>query len=53
MIADTSSAEIYLGGGRAVMSARMYPDDTEVTLSVSGCDGRLYQLDGIEIVFDK
>ena len=53
MIADTSSAEIYLGGGRAVMSARMYPDDTEVTLSVSGCDGRLYQLDGMEIVFDK
>lgn len=53
VIADTTSLEVYLNGGETVMSTRMYPADSEVTLSVSGCDGTVYELDGIEVISDE
>ncbi len=53
VIADKASVEIYLNGGETVMSSRMYPDDTCVSLSVNGSDGKLYELDGIEVISDE
>ena len=53
VIADTASLEVYLNGGEAVMSARMYPADTDVTLSVNGVNGTVYELDGIEVISDE
>ena len=44
---DTSSMEIYLNGGRRVMSTRFYPDDTELTLKTHDFRGKLYRLDGL------
>lgn len=53
LIADKSSVEIYLNGGGTVFSTRMYPTNTEITLSVSGADGTIYELDGIEVKNDE
>ncbi|MBR5088787.1 MAG: glycoside hydrolase family 32 protein [Ruminiclostridium sp.] len=53
IFADTSSAEIYLNGGETVMSTRMYPGDTVVTLAADGIDGIIYELDGIEVTSDE
>lgn len=46
---DTSSIEVYLNGGRRVMSTRFYPDDTELTLKVRGFCGKLYRLNGLAL----
>ncbi len=53
LIADTSSVEIYLNGGEKVLSSRMYPADTDMTLRVCGIDGMIYELDGIEVTSDE
>jgi beta-fructofuranosidase len=50
MIADTSSAEIYLNGGEVVFSTRYYPPDT--ALFLSGISGSVYELNGIEVTSD-
>ena len=53
IIADKASVEVYINGGETVMSARMYPEDTEITLSAEGINGTLYELDGIEVISDE
>jgi beta-fructofuranosidase len=53
IIADKASIEVYINGGETVMSARMYPEDTEVTLSAEGINGTVYELDGIEVMSDE
>lgn len=50
IIADTTSLEIYLDGGRCVMSTRFYPPDTDVTLSGTGIRGTLYSLNSIGVI---
>ena len=50
ILADTSSAEIYLNGGELVFSTRYYPSDTDLTLS--GISGSVYELNGIEVISD-
>ncbi len=47
IIADCSSAEIYLNGGEVVFSTRYYPASVETM--VSGVSGTLYALDEIEV----
>lgn len=53
IIADKSSVEVYINGGEKVMSARMYPEDTEISLSAEGINGTVYELDGIEVMSDE
>ena len=53
IIADKASVEVYINCGETVMSARMYPEDTEITLSAEGINGTLYELDGIEVISDE
>lgn len=53
IIADKASVEIYLNSGETVLSSRMYPADTQVRLSFAGTKGKLYRLDGIEVVSDE
>lgn len=49
MLADTSSAEIYLEGGACVFSTRYYPDETCVTLRLSGAEGTLWHMNSPEV----
>jgi beta-fructofuranosidase len=53
IIADKASVEVYINGGETVMSARMYPEDTEISLSAEGVNGTVYELDGIEVMSDE
>lgn len=53
IIADKASVEVYINGGETVMSARMYPEDTEISLSAEGINGTVYELDGIEVMSDE
>ncbi len=53
LIADTSSAEVYLNGGKIVFSTRMYPEDTDISLWVEGVSGSVYELEGIEVINDE
>ncbi len=53
IIADTASAEIYLNGGETVLSSRMYPEDTQITLNSEGVEGILYRLGWIEVITDE
>ncbi|SFC96672.1 glycoside hydrolase family 32 protein [Ruminococcus albus] len=53
IIADKASVEVYINGGETVMSARMYPEETEITLSAEGISGTLYELNGIEVITDE
>lgn len=53
IIADTASVEVYINGGETVLSARMYPEDTEITLSAEGINGTVYELNGIEVITDE
>ena len=48
IIADKSSVEIYLDGGRIVLSSRMYPDNDRISISVNGFDAQLYELKEME-----
>lgn len=49
IIADTSSIEIYLNGGAAVMSTRFYPADIETILISDDVKGTVYKLRGLEV----
>lgn len=49
IIADMSSLEIYLGGGRYVMSTRFYPEGSTAELMPDGIDIELYPLRGMEM----
>ena len=53
IIADMSSVEIYANNGEVVMSSRMYPAKTELSVILSGTDGMLYELDGMEVQSDE
>ncbi len=44
LIADTSSLEIYINGGRYVMSTRFYPAHEQVRVSVNGASAEISQL---------
>ena len=51
IIADMSSVEIYANDGEVVMSSRMYPNNTELSVEFSGTGGTLYELDGMEVQY--
>ena len=51
LIADKTSAEIFLNGGETVLSTRMYPAGTEVKVITEGITGTLYTLEGIEVSY--
>ena len=53
IIADKASVEVYLNGGEKVLSSRMYPDSTELSLTADGIDAVIYKLDGIEVISDE
>ena len=53
ILADTSSLEVYLSDGEKVLSSRFYPADTSVKLTFSGLSGTLYELDGMEMIYDE
>ena len=50
ILADTSSLEIYLNGGEAVLSTRFYPLADKVSLSLTGLSGRLYEMKGLTFI---
>lgn len=51
LIADKSSVEIYLDGGRIVLSSRMYPGSDQVTLSPEGISGEIFRLDKMGVTY--
>lgn len=51
IIADKSSLEIYLDGGRTVFSTRMYPQQDRVALKVKGISPAVYPLRGMEVKY--
>ena len=53
IIADKASVEVYLNGGEKVLSSRMYPQSTELSLTADGIDAVIYKLDGIEVISDE
>lgn len=44
IIADASSLEIYINGGRYVMSTRFYPEYRQVRINVTGASASVYPL---------
>lgn len=51
VIADTSSLEIYLDGGRTALSTRWYPAASQTALCAENLTGSLYPLRGMQIVY--
>lgn len=51
IIADKSSLEIYLDGGRKVLSSRFYPDSDCVNISAAGINAEIYPLKGMEVSY--
>lgn len=51
IIADKSSVEIYLDGGKTVLSSRMYPDSGEVEISAEGINAELFRLKEMEVKY--
>lgn len=49
MIADMSSIEVYLDGGRYVMSTRFYPDEENVQITAEGIHAEIYKMNGMEV----
>lgn len=49
IIADTSSLEIYLDGGRKVLSTRFYPENQSVNLRANGISLTGWRLNGMEV----
>lgn len=49
IIADTSSLEIYLDGGRKVLSTRFYPENQSVNLRANGISLTGWRLKGMEV----
>ena len=52
IIADMSSLEIYLDGGRYVMSTRYYPPEETITIGLRGINADLYTLRGMEVTIN-
>ncbi len=52
VIADMSSLEIYLDGGRKVFSTRYYPKNKIVTVSINGIYVDVYKIDGMEVIYN-
>lgn len=50
VIADISSLEIFLDGGRRVLSTRFYPDDVNIKVSAHGIELNGYNLNGMEVL---
>ena len=51
IIADKSSVEIYLDGGKTVLSSRMYPESDKVGLTVKGLNAELFTLKEMEVSY--
>lgn len=51
IIADKSSLEIYLNGGRTVLSTRMYPSDEKAEINTNGIAPIIYPLNGMEVKY--
>lgn len=49
IIADTSSLEIYLDGGKRVLSTRFYPDGSLFNIRAQGIDLKGFELKGMEV----
>lgn len=49
IIADMSSLEIYLNGGRKVVSTRFYPENDFISLDLRGISADIYKLKGMEV----
>lgn len=49
IIVDTSSLEIYLDGGRKIMSTRFYPENESVNLHTNGIALTGWRLNGMEV----
>ncbi len=49
IIADISSLEIFLDGGRKVLSTRFYPDDANIKVSAHEIELKGYSLTGMEV----
>lgn len=49
IIADMSSLEIYLSGGKRVVSTRFYPENDFVSLGLKGISADIYKLKGMEV----
>lgn len=49
IIADNSALEIYLDGGKIVLSTRMYPAEERVSLKVQGITATVWPLRGMEV----
>ena len=51
IIADKSSLEIYLNGGRVVLSTRIYPRHEKVEINTKGIAPIIYPLKGMEVKY--
>lgn len=51
IIADKSSVEIYLDGGKTVLSSRMYPESDKAGLIVKGLNAELFTLKEMEVSY--
>ncbi len=47
ILADTSSLEIYLNDGEAVLSTRFYPQTEKISFGLTGLSGIVYQMKGL------
>ena len=50
ILADKTSLEIFLDGGRKVMSTRFYPEDTQLTVKTKGLTCEVSQLRPMEVI---
>lgn len=51
IIADKSSVEINLNGGRTVLSSRIYPENEDISVSVRNIDAEIFTLKEMEVTF--
>lgn len=51
LIADKSSVEIYLDGGRKVLSSRFYPETEDISVRAEGFDAVIFKLKGMEMTY--
>ncbi len=51
VIADYSSLEIYLDGGRVVFGTRMYPEEEQISILANGLSAVVYPLNEMEVKY--
>lgn len=51
LIVDKSSVEIYLDGGRKVLSSRFYPETDDISVRAEGFDAVIFKLKGMEMTY--